>query len=435
MKRLLISLTVAMSAWAQPETVDPELPDTLDLETALEFALDNNLSILQAREQIREQDGLITEVRSVLVPNISMSASYTVLDDDLVGIDQDDESWAVSIGARQTLYGGGGLRAAVRAQRSLEEAAVFQLESIVNSVILDVTVRFYDVLLARDSIEVEEQNVELLEEQLQNVRNRFEAGTVSQFEVLQAEVTLANAQPALIRAKNNFRVAADELRRATGYINISPNNLTRVPEFIGDLVYMPVDADLVPALEAALSNRPELKSLENLLTANTERVAIARSDRRPDIALVGSYDVRRSGEASGTFDDPDHGWIVGIQSSWNIWDGNATRGRIVQARSQVRQAELSLEQSQLDIEVEVRRALSGLQEADELAQAAAKVIDQAEEALRLAQVRYDSGTSTYLDLLQAQVALTQARNNQLRANYSHQVARAQLDRATGVRVQ
>ncbi|NRA27534.1 MAG: TolC family protein [Opitutales bacterium] len=435
MKRLLISLTVAMSAWAQPETVDPELPDTLDLETALEFALDNNLSILQAREQIREQDGLITEVRSVLVPNISMSASYKVLDDDLVGIDQDDESWAVSIGARQTLYGGGGLRAAVRAQRSLEEAAVFQLESIVNSVILDVTVRFYDVLLARDSIEVEEQNVELLEEQLQNVRNRFEAGTVSQFEVLQAEVTLANAQPALIRAKNNFRVAADELRRATGYINISPNNLTRVPEFIGDLVYMPVDADLVPALEAALSNRPELKSLENLLTANTERVAIARSDRRPDIALVGSYDVRRSGEASGTFDDPDHGWIVGIQSSWNIWDGNATRGRIVQARSQVRQAELSLEQSQLDIEVEVRRALSGLQEADELAQAAAKVIDQAEEALRLAQVRYDSGTSTYLDLLQAQVALTQARNNQLRANYSHQVARAQLDRATGVRVQ
>lgn len=434
MKKLLFSLILSSSLMAQQWEETPKLPDTVDLEVALDFALDNNLNILQARERIREQDGLITEIRSIILPTVSMNTSYTVVEDSLVPPDGDDENWAVSIGARQTLYGGGGVRAAIRAQKSLEEAVLYELQSEVNAVIFDVTVRFYDVLLARDSIEVEEQNIALLTEQLQNVRNRFEAGTVSQFEVLQAEVTLANAQPALIRARNAFRIAAEELRRASGYINTDPDNIDRFPNFVGDLVYEPTPIDTGGSLRAALENRPELKNLGSLREANRERIRIAKSDYLPDVYLTGSYELRKANEGNRRFEDPDHGWTVGIQSSWNIWDGRATRGRVVQARSILRQAELSIDQAQLDIEVEVRRALSALREADELVTAANQVINQAEESLRLAEARYNAGTSAYLDLLQAQVSLTEARNNQLRANYSHQVARAQLDRAIGQRV-
>jgi outer membrane protein TolC len=84
------------------------------------------------------------------------------------------------------------------------------------------------------------------------------------------------------------------------------------------------------------------------------------------------------------------------------------------------------------VEVEVRRALADLDGASELAAAAIKVVDQAEEALRLANARYGAGTATQLDVLSAQVALTSARNNLVEANYSYIVASASVRRAMGL---
>ena len=141
-------------------------------------------------------------------------------------------------------------------------------------------------------------------------------------------------------------------------------------------------------------------------------------------------EVRKDGRSTHFRDSLD-GWNVGLQSSWAIFDGRATTGRVRQARSQLEQARLSVAEQRLAIEVEVRRALSSLQEALELAEAAQKVVTQAEEALRLANARYSAGTATQLDVLSAQVALTQARDNQLQANYSYNVALATMRTAIG----
>jgi outer membrane protein TolC len=108
-----------------------------------------------------------------------------------------------------------------------------------------------------------------------------------------------------------------------------------------------------------------------------------------------------------------------------------TRGLVAQARSQLNQARLLTEETSLAIEVDVRRALSSLQEAAELADAAAKVVTQAEEALRLADARYSAGTVTQLDVLEARVQLTESRLNQVTANYSYNVAVASVRRALG----
>ena len=92
----------------------------------------------------------------------------------------------------------------------LEKAALYDLQAQVEATIQDVKIRYFDVLLARDTIAVEAQNLELLKEQLENTESRFEAGAVSQFDVLQA--ALANAKPALILANNDFRIAEAELQ-------------------------------------------------------------------------------------------------------------------------------------------------------------------------------------------------------------------------------
>ncbi len=414
---------------AEPES--PAVPDALTLEQAIAFALENNFAIRQARERLLEQEGLIVEVRAQALPSVSAAARYTRDDDDLVMTPgRSDRDWTVGVYVRQVVYRGGGVRAALDAARTTREAALLDIQAVIDDVLLQVRTRFADVLLARERIGVREQGVELLQEQLQTVRNRFEAGSVSQFEVLTAEVALANAQPPLINARNALRLAIDELRRVIGYRGGFGADLTKVPEFAGALEFTPAGYELESALAAARARRPELLRLEQLRRAREAGVTVARSDYLPQLYLTGGYEGRKF-PSSNSFSDTRDGWTAGVEGSWAIFDGARTRGRVAQARAQLNQARLGLAEQELSIEVEVRRALSSLQEADELAQAAGRVVEQATEALRLADVRYRNGAATQLDVLQARVALTEAQLNRLEANYRHTVALATVRKAIG----
>jgi outer membrane protein TolC len=419
-------------AGARSQQAVPEVPERLDLRGAITFALENNFAIRQARERIREQEGLIVEVKAQALPNASLDSSYTRTDDELrqEGSNGSNENWSIALNVRQILYSGGGVSAALDLQRLVREAALLDLQAVVNNALLDVRTRFYDVLLAREQIDVQEQNVNLLREQLQTARNRFEAGSVSNFDVLRAEVAVANAQAPLIRARNQYRIAIDVLRQTLGFINPSLDNVTKVPEFVGTLDFTPIPYDLQASIRTALSSRPELQSLSKFEEAFEVGVDLQKSGYRPDLAVVGGYQFRKAGN-SDRFSDSVDGWTVGLQSSWAVFDGRATRGRVAQARSQLEQARLTTAEQTLAVEVEVRRAISSLQEGAELAEAAQKVVEQAEEALRLADARYAAGSATQLDVLETRVALTEARTNQIEANYRYNVALATLRRAVG----
>ncbi len=426
----------AASSASSDGIATPDVPDTIDLKTAMTYALENNFAIRQARERIEEQEGVILEIRSLALPNVGIGGSYSRFDRDLseaMGPGAPPaayQDWQVAIEVRQALYSGGGIGAALEAQKYSREAALLDLQSIIDEVLLLVRIRYYDVLLSREQIDVQEQNIALLEEQLGTSRNRFEAGSVSQFEVLRSEVAVANAKPALIRARNRYRTSIDALRQVLGYFNPRAESMRKVPEFLGELSFQPVAYDLEAALAAALDNRPEVKRLDAIRRAREAGVDSAISDYRPSLDLVAGYQARKS-SFSNRVDDSLHGWVAGVEGRWAIFDGNATRGRVRQARSQLEQARLAAAEQRLDIEVEVRRALSSLQEATELAEAAVRVVEQAEEALRLADARYAAGAATQLDVLEARVALTQARDNQLEANYSYLVAVATLRKAIG----
>ena len=410
------------------------IPDTLDLPTALAYALENNYSIRQAQQRIREQEGLVVEIRSQALPNVSVEADYFQLDPGLSEnfgglFDQSRENWNIALRVRQALYKGGAMKASLRLQELVEEAVLYDLKATINLAVLDVKIRFYDVLLARERIAVQEENVKLLEEQIEDARNRLEAGTVSQFEVLRATVERANAQPELIRARNDFRIAIEELRKSLGFAGI-PEDLESVPEFDGSLVFEPIDLELRTALEIAKLNRPELRQLELVAEAREQGIVIERAEKRPEVDLVGSYQINKSA-VSNRFSNALEGWALGVQSSWAIWDGKELDGRILQAQSRLEQARLDLGEATLEVEVEVRRAFHDLQEADELAKASSLTIDQAVESLRLANERYATGGGTQLDVLQSQVALTESRLNQVEALHSYKVAEAVLAKALG----
>jgi outer membrane protein TolC len=324
------------------------------------------------------------------------------------------------------------VQSSVKSAQLAREAAMLELEGIINQQLLLVRTQFDTVLLAKERIKVQEGSLNLLEQQLKDAKNRFEAGTTSNFEVLRAEVALANGQPPLIQARNDHRIAIEQLRQQMGFVAGREANSPKAPEFVGTLeVGQPVTFQLPDALAAAHANRPELQQLAKLENAGEQNIKSNRAGYLPEVDLVGGYTVVRS-PFSMAWDNRRDGWAAGLQAQWNIFDGRATAGRVMQARSQLEQAKLSLAATTLAIEVQVRQAYSSLVEATELLQASSKTVEQAEEALRLANVRYGAGSATQLDVLTSQVSLTEARLNQLQAYYGYNVALATMRQSIGL---
>lgn len=425
--------TLPVTAQINDGKPDPDIvvPAALDLPYALGFALDNNFTIRQAKERIRQQEGVVLEVRSAQIPNVSATAGYARNADEISSNGR-DHNWSVNITARQVVFAGGGVTASVKSQQLSLDAAVLALRAVINDVLLQVRTQFYGVLVARERIKVQEQNIELLQRQLQDVKNRYEAGTVSNFEVLRAEVALANAQPALITARNDHRLAIEELRRSLGFTNIDESTVAKAPEFLGTLDFTPASYELRSALSTARESRPDLQRLLKLESAAEQGVTVRRAGYVPEVSVYGAYDWRMNSTGSSSLSNARDGWTLGLQSSWDIFDGRATAGRVSQARSQLELAKLAVAEARLSVDVDVRRAISTFQQATELAEASKKVVEQAEEAVRLANARFSAGTATQLDVLTSQVDLTTARLNQLQAYYSYNVAVADVRRAMGL---
>jgi outer membrane protein TolC len=332
----------------------------------------------------------------------------------------------------QLLYAGGGVRSAIKSSQLAREAALLDLENVINDALLQVRTGFYSVLLAREQIKVQESNVQLLQEQLKTATDRFEAGTVSSFEKLRAEVAVANAKVPLISARNEYRLAIEALRLALGFTTNTPEFASKVPNFVGSLDFTPQNFDLQASFDAARANRPDLQRLTKLVGVREQDVRTQRSNYYPNLGVAGGYQFRNSPYGGNQLNEALDGWTIGLQSSWAIFDGRATAGRVAQARSVLNQTKLTLDEAQLAVDVEVRRAHSQWQEATELAEASARVVEQATESVRLANARYNAGTGTQLDVLSAQVDLTTARNNQLQAYYGYNVAVAALRKAMGM---
>jgi len=435
---LVLAPVLAFAGFAQ-ETAAPSdaLPAEIDLPTALRFALGHNFDIRQARQRIEEQEGVLITTRSAALPNVVLNTQYQQTEKTLQenfgpGTPAPNaQSWSITLQATQALFAGGKFTSAIRAEKDVREAALYEMQGVINDALLDVRTKFYDVLLNQEKIKVQEQNLELLQQQYKDAKARYDAGSGAQFDLLRAEVALANGRPPLIEARNTYRISIEQLRQALGLVSSAPASGQQSLNLAGSLDCTPAQFDLDSALAAASTSRPELLRYAHLESSGEQNVKVARADYWPTLDAVGGYELRKR-TFSNDLESTLNGWSVGAQSNWAVFDGRATAGRVRQARSQEEQARLTLLNEQLSVEVEVRQAYSSFEEADELVAASAKTVEQAEEAVREAHVRYTAGTATELDVLQSQVDLTTARTNLIQANYSYDVAVATLRRAMGV---
>jgi len=293
--------------------------------------------------------------------------------------------------------------------------------------------QFYQVLLNRELINVQESSVNLLKSQLQDQQNRFEAGTVPRFNVLQAQVALSNQYPLLIAAQNSYRISVLQLAKTLG-LDFDPMRAGQPPlEAIGQLEFHPRHIPLPMAIELAKDRRPFLKQQKALVLSNAAQVNVARSGYFPHFSVTAGEDFRSS-PISEDISAVRSGYVFGGTGSWAIWDWGATYGSVKQARAILEESKITLDDANRQVELEVQQQDSNLRQSAELVKATEESVGQAQEALRLASARLSAGAGTQLEVLNSRVEVTQAESNRIQALYNYNVALAEFDRVTATEV-
>jgi outer membrane protein TolC len=413
----------------------------LSLVDCLNLALNQNATILKAKSDLQASYGIVIQTRAVALPQVTASGQYkdserTAIENFQVpgfpALQLPVQNWNAGIQIVQSIYSGGKIVAAVRAARLTKEQALLNYQTTLQDTLLNTRVAYYDVLLAAQQIVVHEASVKLLTQELEDQQRRYNAGTVPHFNVLRAEVAVANERPALIQARNNYRIAKNNLANLLGY-NLPRDIWEDIPLNLSDqLEAQPYQIDLPEAIEQALANRTELAALRKQEALDRENVVNARAGYKPTVSVFGGYSWNNS-----QFTDPEdlgwtlHGWNAGAEFTWDIFDGMLTRGKVIQARALYEKSKTDVEDTGRQIELEVRTAYSQFIEAREVLDSQKTVQAEAEEALREAEARAEAGTGTQLDVLDAQTSLTQARTTEIQALHDYAVARAKLERAIG----
>ena len=328
----------------------------------------------------------------------------------------------------QNLYTGGAVTSRRAIARLIEEKRTLEYQALVNRVSLDVRVAFYDVLLDRAKIRVREQSVGVLEEELKTQRERLSAGLVGALNVSRAEVALANEHPELIDAQTRLE---NSYLRLSQLIGVDPRSSVAPLRFeaAGQLQYHSRHPDLNECLAYADVSRPEIRAREIDVEIENQQLILDRSETRPRVEAFTGYEVYSESDPL-VGPEFNHGYIVGLNATWHIFDGFATRGRMQATRARRDAALHALEAARRSVAADVRSAFLDLQQADRVLQSETRNVQNADESLEIAKGNLGAGLGTQLDILQAASDVTRTRTTRLGAFYLHNVALARLARAS-----
>ena len=454
---------------------------TFTLDQAILTAVQRNPTLLNAEQEIKRAKGVIIQVRAQALPQISANANFQWTDPHLVGarilgntsttgggstpstgtaasllegvpapasqvgdartplaapspvpvtnVEQSDISYAISVTGTQLIFNGTTFNQ-IRGTFFQRDGAYFAFRNVLDQLIATVKTQFYQIIVNRELVKVNEENVHLLEAQLKDQQNRFEAGTVPRFNVLQADVQLHNQIPQLIAAQNNLRISKLQLAKTLGLDFRARRGDLSPLEVIGDMPYLPRSIELVDAIEMGKQRRAFLKQGRANVLNQLQQVRAAAGQYLPTITTTGGGEWVSS-PINSSWHDISKGWTALVQGSLPVWDSGLIAGQVIQQRALLSEAKITYDDDVRQVELEIQTAYSNLQQNEELVKSQEKNVELADEALRLAKARLDAGAGVQLDVLNATLQLLTAQSTRLQALFGYNSSLAEFDRATG----
>lgn len=413
-------------------------PVRLSLAEAVGRAVDLNEDVLIARAEEARTAGLVREVRAASLPDIRADINYNRnIQNAVLFLETGDGVQQVQLGQENDFsfiltleqpildLGLGPARSAARLSG---EATAVQVESARVGVALQARLAYYQVLLDKELVVVQEKAIEQAGARLREVEAFYRVGTASDFDLLTAQVEVDNIKPLLIEVRNLLELDRNRLKRTIGM------PLNRTIELVDRLARPTEIPPLEEAIEIALRNRPDVDSQELVIALQSENLAVQKASGYPTLDLIASFS--RRGASSTLFPggkDFAQSASAGLSFSVPVFDGRARSGRVQQARAAVDREKFRLQQLVENARLQVQQAHQALVASREQIEASESNIARAERALEIAQTRFRNGLSTQVELNDAELAVTRARTNFAQALYNHNAARAQLTAAMGDR--
>src|SRR5438445_1301902 len=396
------------------------------IEQAVAVAKERNPEILIARKKVLAARGSFIEARSGFLPALTSSGLYDKRQTQSeTNLRQEDYNAILKL--EQNLYTGGAVTSQVAIARLNIAKANYDLQETTSRVIMDARIAFNELLLNRAKVRVHEDSVGVFEQELKSEQENFNAGIVGKLNVQRAEVALANERPELFNAQTDLRNSYLRLAELLG-VDVRPGAQSPPFEISGELQYRPNHADLNDCLARADANRPAIKAREKDIEIEDRQYVLDRSATRPHVRAFSGYEIysERDPEVGPEF---NYGGVVGINATWNIFDGFASKGRMQATRARREAGVQALAAARRSVGSEVRSAFFDLQQAERVLESETKNVQTADEALDTAKSNFAAGLGTQLDVLQAASDVTRTRTTRLSAIYWHNVAVARLAHA------
>ncbi|MCX6151332.1 MAG: TolC family protein [Ignavibacteriales bacterium] len=415
----------------------------LSLNEAISMALEQNKDVLVSNEDLKKSEAQINEAYGNAYPTLNFEAQYvrnikkqalflpgnSPFNPDPTPIKLElgtDNNYSASLTLTQVLFSAK-VNTAISIAKEYSHYTEHNAQSVRQDAVQNVKKAYYGVLFTKKIIEVTRQGLELAKATYENLQKLYKEGMASEFDLLRAEVQVANTEPRLSQSENNYVLAKNALRNVLGLDINQEINLT------DDLKLDEVPLNVVEEeSQQSLQRNSLLLGLQAYELILDKNITIQKSDNYPTLAAFGNYQYQTQDDGF-KFNQYNtlNTAMVGVTLTYNIFNGLQTKYRIEQAIIEKDKTTLNRKKLEDGIKIQVDEAKLRMLEAKKRVDAQARSVEQATKAVSIAEVRFKNGLGTQLELIDSQVALTSTQINKAQAVYDYLVARADWERASG----
>ncbi len=423
----------------------------LDIGKALEIALSENPTVKVADKEIQKKKYAQKGSYASLFPQISFAADYNrtlkkqvmYMDgfdmgsteipgmEDMPSMDEGievgrDNNWSLGFNASVPL-----VNAALWKSLSISavdvEMAIEQARSSKIAMVNQVKKSYYGVLLASDSYRVFKESYDNAMENYLDIKQKFDQGTVAEYDLIRANVTVKNSEPNMLQAENALVLAKWQLKALLGMdLDINIECEGQLSDFKSNLF-----GDFL-STDTTLADNTDLRQMDIQAKQLDKTLTMQKFDYLPTLSLTGMYQWTAM---NNDFKFKNYLWnpysMIGVSLSIPIFSGGSKFYKIKQTRNTIEQLNLQREDTQRNLQLAIKQYVDNMNTCVKRFDASQKGVEQAERGYMIAQKRYDTGAGTLLEMNDSELALTQAKLNFNQAIYDYMVAKADLEKVLG----
>lgn len=423
----------------------------LNLSKALEIALSENPTVKVADKEIEKKKYAQKGSYAALFPQISFAADYnrtlkkqvmymdgfdmgsTEMPEGTEAVDMSkgievgrDNNWSLGFNASMPL-----VNASLWKSLSISaldvELSVEQARSSKISMVNQVKKSFYSVLLANDSYRVFKESYDNAMENYLDIKKKYKQGTVAEYDLIRADVTVKNSEPNMLQALNSLTLAKWQLKALLGM------DLETEIDCEGTLVDFETElfADFL-STDTTLAENTDLKQIDLQAEQLKKTLMMQKFDYLPTLSLTGLYQWT---SMNNDFKFKDYQWnpysMIGVSLSIPIFSGGSKYHKIKQTQVSMQQMDLQREDTKRNLQLAIKQYMDNMNTCIKKFDAAQKGVEQANRGYLIAQKRYDTGAGTLLEMNDAELALTQSKLNFNQSIYDYMVAKSDLEKVLG----